>query len=274
MKIMKFDEYLNSKCKIEEKPFISVNADRVDPETIPNSPPGGGNPYISKGIKNKKGTSKALGDMGEDITDMPKELYGKGKSAAKIPTVDEVTLILNITKAAQKNPTIIESVVLSLKNQGLLGSFVAETLNHRETYKHLSKIMAHESYGPELCGKLIRAMNEEVATPFGDELDDDEEVDNDDGEDGVDDDGEDGVDDDGEEAVDDDGVEAVDDDGEEAVDDDGEEGVDGDGEEGVDGDMGDPRDMERIGDDENQDNPTISNFRKSMKNYMRRMRGE
>jgi hypothetical protein len=37
--------------------------------------------------------------------------------------------------------------------------------------------MAHESYGPDLCTKLVRAMNEEVAAPFSDQLDSEDEED-------------------------------------------------------------------------------------------------
>jgi hypothetical protein len=264
MKFMKFDEYLNSKGKTEEKPVVSVNADRIDPETMPNAPPGGGNPYISKGEKNKKGTSKALGDMGEDITDMPKELAGKGKAAAKLPTVDEVALVNKVTKAAQSNPTMIETVVRSLKSQGLLGALVAETLNHRETYKHLSQVMAHESYGPDLCGKLVRAMNEEVAGPFADELDTDEEADDDDVDPSEEGEGEEGFE--SEEGFEDDeDVEG------------GMEGM-GDEEGGEEEDVNAEMEPE-MGDEQGpvappMDNPAMSNFHKAMQSYMRRMMGK
>jgi hypothetical protein len=263
MKFMKFDEYLNSKGKTEEKPVVSVNADRIDPETTPNAPPGGGNPYISKGEKNKKGTSKALGDMGEDITDMPKELAGKGKAAAKLPTVDEVALVNKVTKAAQSNPTMIETVVRSLKSQGLLGALVAETLNHRETYKHLSQVMAHESYGPDLCGKLVRAMNEEVAEPFADQLDTDEEADDDvDPSEDVEGDEDVGGDEDFE--------------GEEDVEG-GMEGM-GDEEGGEEEDVNAEMEPE-MGEEQGpvappMDNPAMSNFHKAMQSYMRRMMGK
>ena len=178
MTIMKFDEYLSSKGVVG-KPVVSLDGDQIDPQNMPNTPPGGGNPYVAKNEKGKK-SNKALGDEGDNALKYePKTDNGKGKAPAKIPTVDEVTLAINVAKAVTQNPTVLETVVRQLKNNGLLGALVAETLNHRDTFKHISQIMAHEAYGPDLCNKLVRAMNEEVAAPFSDQLspEDEEEAD-------------------------------------------------------------------------------------------------
>jgi hypothetical protein len=177
MKFMKFDEYLNSKGKVESKPDECLDGDRIDPSTMPNTPPSGGKPYVAKGEKSKK--EKALGDQGdEELVYEPKvDNKSKGKSPAKIPTVEQAGLVTLLTKAVKENPIVVEALVRNLKHEGLLGFFVAETLNHRDTYKHISQIMAHESYGPNVCNKLARAMNEETAAPFSDQLDLDDEED-------------------------------------------------------------------------------------------------
>lgn len=176
MTIMKFDEYLSSKGVVG-KPVVSLDGDHIDPQNMPNTPPGGGKPYAAKNEKSKK-SNKALGDEGDDALKYePKTDNSKGKAPAKIPTVDEVSLAVNVAKAAAENPTILETVVRQLKNNGLLGALVAETLNHRDTFKHISQIMAHEAYGPDLCNKLVRAMNEEVAAPFSDQLSPEDEED-------------------------------------------------------------------------------------------------
>lgn len=174
---MKFDEYLSSKGLVG-KPVVSLDGDRLDPENMPNTPPGGGKPYAAKNEKSKK-NNKPFGDEGdEELKYVPKvDNNSKGKTAATIPTVDEVALAVKISNAAVENPAILETVVRQLKNLGLLGALVAETLNHRETFKHLSQVMAHESYGPDVCNKLVRAMHEEVAAPFGDQLNPEDEDD-------------------------------------------------------------------------------------------------
>jgi hypothetical protein len=188
MTIMKFDEYLNSKGKVEEKPVVKLDGDCIDPATMPNTPPSGGNPYFAKSAKAKK-SDKGLAHEGDnELKYEPKTETGKCKTPAKLPTVEHIALVSKVTSAALQNPLVIESLVRQLKNHGLLGVIVAETLNHKETFKHLSEVMAHESYGPDLCTKLVRAMNEEVAAPFSDQLDstdgmgdeDDDEYDNED----------------------------------------------------------------------------------------------
>ena len=181
---MKFDEYLNSKGKVETKPEVKLDGDCIDPSTMPNAPSNGGKPYVAKDNKTKK-SEKALGDQGdEDLVYEPSvDNKNKGKAPAKIPTVEHVGLVNKLTQAIKQNPLIIENLVRSIKHQGQLGLLVAEALNHRDTYKFISEVMAHESYGPEVCNKLARAMNEETAAPFSDQLDVEDEEDSDSGED-------------------------------------------------------------------------------------------
>lgn len=257
MKFMKFDEYLNSKGKVESKPEECLDGDRIDPSTMPNTPPSGGKPYVAKGEKTKK--EKALGDQGdEELVYEPKvDNKNKGKAAAKLPTVEQAGLVTLVTKAIKQNPLVVEALIRSLKHEGLLGFVVAETLNHKDTYKFLSEVMAHESYGPEMCGKLARAMNEEAAKPFSDQLDLDDEKD-----------------------VEDDGSE----DPNEIED---EDDMAGDME---DADMGDEQDIDaevepEMGEEENgeeqmgplspemfNDHPAVKNLQKAlMRSYMRRM---
>ena len=260
---MKFDEYLNSKGKVEEKPVVKLDGDCIDPATMPNTPPSGGNPYSAKSAKAKK-SDKGLAHEGDDeLKYEPKVETGKCKAPAKLPTVEHVALVSKVTSAALQNPLVIESLVRQLKNHGLLGAIVAETLNHKETFKHLSEVMAHESYGPDLCTKLVRAMNEEVAAPFSDQLDSEDEEDPNDLE--------------------------TDDMNDEDMGDDDMQGDMGDEDMG-DEDMGD----EDMGDDMNGDihtevepegvnpmdiddemGPAVQNFQKAlMKAYMRRMMGK
>lgn len=177
MKTYTFHEYVNSKGKLS-KPVVSLNGDTVDPATFPEKPPQGGKPYQAKDGKSKK-SNKGFADMGdESLVYKPKTgTNEKGKSPAKLPTVEEMALASRVVKALKNNPALIETVVRQIKEQGLLGVLLGEMLNHGATYKHLSEVMAHESYGPDLCKKLVRAMNEEVAKPFSDQLDLDDEDD-------------------------------------------------------------------------------------------------
>jgi hypothetical protein len=260
MKFMKFDEYLNSKGKVESKPETRLDGDCIDPSTMPNTPPSGGKPYAAKNEKAKK-SEKALGDQGdEELKYEPVvDNNNKGKAPAKIPTVEQAGLVTLMAKAIKENPLVVESLVRTLKHEGLLGFVVAESLNHRDTYKHISQIMAHESYGPDVCNKLARAMNEETAAPFSDQLDLDDEED-----------------------VEDTGMESPE----------SEDDVSGDEEDSLEPEMGSNSDGEidaevepELGDDENEeepmgplspemfkDHPAVKNLQKAlMRSYMRRM---
>jgi hypothetical protein len=271
MTIMKFDEYLNSKGKMEEKPSVRIDGDCIDPETMPNAPQGGGKPYSAKDKKNKK-SDKGLAYEGDDeLNYQPQVDGGKEKAPAKLPTVESVALISKVVSAATKNPLVIETLVRQLKNNGLLGVVVAETLNHKETFKHLSEVMAHESYGPDLCTKLVRAMNEEVAPPFGDQLSDEDEKDLNDVDSTDEKEGEDDLGDQDEMDMNDLGDEG--DIGPEGLGDEGDVGPEGLGDEGdinaeVEPEVG-PHDI----DDEM--GPAVQNFQRAlMKAYMRRMMGK
>lgn len=173
MKTMKFCEYMNSKGKID-KPVVQADGDRVDPMTPPNKAPEGQNYKCSDG-KPKKAKESGFGDEGDPkLKYMPKTETPKGKAPAKLPTVEQVEKTSLFTKAVKKDPTMIETLVRQFSNNNLLGPLVAELCENRDTFKHLSEIMSHKEYGPEVCTKLVRAMNEEVAQPFSSQLDDTE----------------------------------------------------------------------------------------------------
>jgi hypothetical protein len=44
-------------------------------------------------------------------------------------------------------------------------------LQYRKSYKHIAEVMSHKEYGPPVCNKLARAMNEEIAPPLHATLD-------------------------------------------------------------------------------------------------------
>lgn len=182
-----FQEYLDSKGKVETGK-VDVSGDRTDPMTPPTKPPkehSSKKPYISDGKKFKG--EKGFGDMGDkDMKYDPCCDGGKGKKPAKIPTAEqafaELELIPLVTEAVTGNPEVLEKVVIDLKKNGQLGALVAEVLSHRESYNHIASIMEDETYGPEVCKKMTRAMKsitEEVDAPFhkAAELEDDEAAD-------------------------------------------------------------------------------------------------
>jgi hypothetical protein len=180
MKTMKFQEYMNSKGKIDN-PVVKLDGDRIDPTDMPNKPPQGGKNYSVKDGKSKK-TNKGFGDEGDsDLKYNPKvDNNSKGKAPAKLLTVDELTMTSKMSNSIAKNPMLIEAFVRQLKSNGLLGILVAEMLNHKETFNQISEVMAHASYGPDFCKKLVRSMTEEVASPFSDQLDLEDEEDDED----------------------------------------------------------------------------------------------
>jgi len=266
MAFMKFDEYLDSKGKLQDKPKVCNDGDNVDPSTSPDRPEGGKSPYVAKTTKGKKNSSKGLADEGDDelVYEPKTQEKNNEKKSVKLPTVEESALLSKITKASSKNPVIIETLVRNLKQSGLLGCLVAECLNHRETYKHISEVMAHESYGPDICNKLARAMNEEVAAPFHNQLSqedhDDDEVDHDEEDEDME-----GMDDEGMEDMDDEGM------GDEDM---GDEDMDDEdmGDEDMDASMEKDDQMPEMNPEMFKDHPAVHNLQKAlMKSYMRRM---
>ncbi len=175
MKLFTFHEYLNSKGNVD-KPVVKLDGDRTDPMTPPNAPKSG-KPYAGKG--HKADSKKGFGDQGDKSLkyDPKVDNDSKGKAPAKLPTVESIEVTALAAKAIAHNPLLIETLVRDLKGKGLLGALVAEMFNHRETFGHMSAVMSHESHGPIVCGKLARAIKEEVAAPFHDQIDDDEEED-------------------------------------------------------------------------------------------------
>lgn len=96
----------------------------------------------------------------------------KSPTPAKIPTCEKVEIAALVTKQCLKDPMLLETLVKQFKDNGLMGALVAEVLEHRETFNHISEVMAHSQYGPALCSKLIRSMNEQTAPTFASQIDD------------------------------------------------------------------------------------------------------
>lgn len=179
-----FQEYLNSKGSVD-KPKVSLTGDFVDPMTPPNAPKNG-KPYsVSDGKKTKTSKEKGFGDQGDSkLKYQPKIDNNSGFAAAKIPTAEQAELCGVLVDAIKKDPSVTEQLVGQLRRNGLMGAVVAEMLQFKETYSHMAEVMSHDQYGPAVCSKLVRAMNEEVAPPFaasleGEEENDDEESEND-----------------------------------------------------------------------------------------------
>lgn len=154
-----FQEYMDARGKVK-KPITCIVGGRPTPETPPNKPPKehGNAPYIAKGEKDSK---KGFGDMGDTKIDPTKE-----SAPAKIPVAEQAELCSLVTDTIKRDNSLIEQLVFQLRNKKLLGPMIGEMLNYKETFQHLSEVMAHESHGPKVCSKLARAMNEEVAPPM------------------------------------------------------------------------------------------------------------
>jgi hypothetical protein len=168
-----FQEYMDAKGKVK-KAVVDISGGDPDPKTPPVKPPKehGGKPYAASDGKCCKNSDKGFGDQGDkDLKYTPSDNpSSSGHPPAKIPTVEQVELSTIVAEAATRDQSLIENLVRQLKSNGLLGPLVAEMLQHRETYGHISELMAHESYGNKTCKNLVRAMTEEVAPPFSDQL--------------------------------------------------------------------------------------------------------
>lgn len=168
-----FQEYMDAKGKIA-KPVVDISGGNPTPKTPPTKPPKehGNKPYVSSNGKYYKNKEKGFGDQGDsELKYSPSEdAKSTNHPPAKIPTVEQVELSVIVANAASRDQTLIENLVKQLKKNGLLGPLVAEVLQHRATYNHISEIMAHENYGKHTCKNLVRAMSEEVSPPFSDQL--------------------------------------------------------------------------------------------------------
>lgn len=174
-----FQEYLDAKGKIA-KAKVDASGGDPDPKTPPTKPPKehGDKPYAAsdgKAPKNKQ--EKGFGDKGDPAlkytpSDDPSS---KGHPPADIPTVEQIELASLVAEAASRDQTLIENLVRQIKANGLMGPLVAEMLQHREAYAHMSQIMGHKEYGEDICKNMVRAMSEEVAPPFHAQMNLDEE---------------------------------------------------------------------------------------------------
>lgn len=165
-----FFEYLNSKGKILP-PVVKAVADVVDcPKDRSYAPVqkgvGSAHPYSNgKTVKNSK--EPGLADKGDkDLKYNPCKGHGKESKAAKLPTAEQYNAIQAVRMTIQSEPMFAEHLVREFKRNGLLSILIGEMLTHKETYGFLAEVMANETYGPEVCKKLVRAMNEDIAPPF------------------------------------------------------------------------------------------------------------
>lgn len=164
-----FLEYLNSKGTMQDKPKVKDIADEVDmPKGRDIKPPkgqgmvGDQQPYSTDGtgISKSKKSDKGFGDQGDsdlkyDVTKNPK--------GDKLPTAEHTFLPKMVKDAILVNPKLIEHIVNELSKANLLGPLVAELSSYRETFTHLTEIMASESYGPSVCDRFARSIKESVS---------------------------------------------------------------------------------------------------------------
>jgi hypothetical protein len=145
---------------LDSKVTTSVKGDNVYPKTPPKAPKGHKNPYVATG-KNKANAKTGLGDMGDKVLKIPSKSYY---------TMEQIQLSKMVVDNLKSNPLFAEQLVHELKNSGTLSSVIAEMLQHKATYQYISEVMSHREYGPVVCNKLVKAMNEEVAAPFVQDL--------------------------------------------------------------------------------------------------------
>lgn len=166
-----FQEYINSKGKTVEKAPVDIKGGKPDPATPPQSPPKQKNPYIAKGGKKaKNGSEKGFADMGDKIL----------KYQPKVGcTMEQIKLSKKVIRNLESNPLFAEQLVHEFKKSGTLATILAEMLQHKATYNCISEVMSHQKYGPVVCNKLVRAMNEQTAPGFSKDssgLEDDTDV--------------------------------------------------------------------------------------------------
>lgn len=159
-----FLEYLNSKGQMQEPKTQNV-ADDVDiPKDRDQKPPKGqgmvGNqqPYSADGKGVSKGKDKGFGDQGDSNL----KIDVKSTKKVKIPTA-EGTLAQQVRNAVLDNPKILEHLVNEFHKSGLLGALVGELTTYRETFQHLTEVMANENYGPAICDRFARCLQESVS---------------------------------------------------------------------------------------------------------------
>ena len=171
---------MDSKGKVR-KPVVDPSGDQVDPKTPPTKTPKehGGKEYVGKDYKSSKKGEKGLGDPCHCNDDLVYEPSDDSKSSkhppAKIPTAEQASICSLVADAIRRDHTMIETLVNQLRRENLIAPIVAEMLQHKETFNGIAEVMAHESYGPPVCKRLARAMNEEIAAPFHASMEDEDE---------------------------------------------------------------------------------------------------
>lgn len=168
-----FLEYLNSKGTMQDKPKVKEIADEVDmPKGRDVKPPKAqgmvGNQQLystnGTGVSKTKKSEKGFGDQGDsDLKYTPKGTTVSDSKSEKLPTAEHTFLPKMVKDAILVNPKLIEHIVNELSKASLLGPLVAELSTYRETFTHLTEIMASEAYGPGVCDRFARSIKESVS---------------------------------------------------------------------------------------------------------------
>lgn len=156
--ITNFQEYMNARGNIE-KPKIKVDGENIDPPKSPSKPPQGGASYQQG--KNIKPSNKDNNPLSG----------GKLHKTNDTNLVKDTQLACKVVQKIQENSMFAETLIRHLKNNKVLGCIIAEALQHYETYQTISEVMFNKEHGAEIYAKLNKAINEEVAKPFSDQLD-------------------------------------------------------------------------------------------------------
>lgn len=225
-------EYLDADKKIGE-PKISINGDTAHKKPkkgskkqkstglasmgdkklvfnydtkVPNSPHGG-KKVAGKGMKNEEFLARTKNMSDREFTNYMLEncTYINLNEGEELPLVTAYApggfhphppeAIKYVVVLADKNESILNSLVHSIKESGSLGKFLKAALDHNESYDEICTLLDDNENGDRRCGCLARAMEktyqksiddqfgmfEAVSPPIG--MDDEEHEDHDESDD-------------------------------------------------------------------------------------------
>ena len=197
----KFDEFVAAKNQMPgsgkdlgPKPKIQDVPDYTGP--IPKSPPGGGNPYVGKGVDSKiqpnikKGEGLGHKDGGGGLYEpnakkgkaagapflkvkgesfvsktsrmSPKEFTAYMTSQSNLGAVSETVTVVG--RMMRNNPASIRSLVREAKRNGTFHALFQACLEQPEAFSEIAYLLGSEE-GEQASRKLVRAMDEAVAPP-------------------------------------------------------------------------------------------------------------
>lgn len=136
--------------------------------------------------KGNKSTKKAGVPGGKEVASWPRTKTQEWLNSTKEMSLKEFTKHLNecdckgassdsIREAVilAKNDSAMVGLVREMKRQNNFNKFIIEAFKHEEAFAVLARLMENEQYAK----KLVRAMNEIVAPPMSDDMDDEENPD-------------------------------------------------------------------------------------------------